>query len=234
MRLGIMQPYFLPYIGYFQLFEHCDTFVVYDDIKYTKRGWINRNRILASGQPRTITLPLRRASDFADVRDREIAPEFSASQTFAILRQSYHKAPYWANYEQLLKEVLEFPNHNLFDFVANSISAVAACLGIKTELVVSSSLGIDRSLRGEERVLATCAAIGATEYVNPIGGLDLYHEAAFTERGLRLSFLRSRLTPYAQFSFPYVEALSVVDTMMFVEPLELRSRVQSDFEIITR
>lgn len=70
--------------------------------------------------------------------------------------------------------------------------------------------------------------------MNPIGGLDLYHEAAFTERGLRLSFLRSRLTPYAQFSFPYVEALSVVDTMMFVEPLELRSRVQSDFEIITR
>ncbi|OCB32363.1 hypothetical protein A5675_24520 [Mycobacterium malmoense] len=234
MRLGIMQPYFLPYIGYFQLLEYCDKFVLYDDIEYTKRGWINRNRILASGQPRTITLPLRRASDFADVRDREIAPEFSASKLLALLRQSYGKAPFWADHQQLLKEVLEFPSRNLFNFVANSISALAACLGIKTELIISSSLGIDRSLRGEERVLATCAAIGATDYVNPIGGLDLYHDSAFMERGLRLSFLRSRLTPYAQFSFSYVEALSVVDTMMFVEPLDLRSRVQSDYEIITR
>jgi hypothetical protein len=234
MRLGIMQPYFLPYIGYFQLFEHCDTFVLYDDIKYTKRGWINRNRILASGSPRTITLPLRHASDFADVRDREIAPEFSASGMLALIRQSYHKAPYWSDYQQLLKEVLEFPSRNLFDFVANSISVLAACLGIKTELIISSSLGIDRSLRGEERVLATCKAIGATEYVNPIGGLDLYCDSAFREQGLRLSFLRSHLTPYAQFSFPYIEALSIVDTMMFVEPLELRSRVRSDYEIVTR
>ena len=234
MRLGIMQPYFLPYIAYFQLLEHCDTFVLYDDIEYTKRGWINRNRILASGLPRTITLPLRRASDFADVRDREIAPEFSASRMLALLCQSYEKAPFWANCQQLIKEVLEFPSRNLFDFVANSISALAACLGIKTDLVISSSLGIDRSLRGEERVLATCAAIGATEYVNPIGGLDLYRDSAFMERGLHLSFLRSHVTPYAQFSFPYVEALSVVDTMMFVEPLELRSRVRSDYEIITR
>lgn len=234
MRLGIMQPYFLPYIGYFQLLEHCDTFVLYDDIEYTKKGWINRNRILASGSPRTITLPLRRASDFADVRDREIAPEFSATKMFAVLRQSYCKSPFWATYEQLLREVLEFPSRNLFDFVANSISALAACLGTTTDLVISSSLGIPRSLRGEERVLATCAAIGATEYVNPIGGLDLYSDSTFQEHGLRLSFLRSRLTPYAQFSSPYVEALSVVDTMMFVEPPELRSRVQSDYEIITR
>ncbi|MHA7651330.1 WbqC family protein [Mycobacterium sp. ML4] len=229
-----MQPYFLPYIGYFQLLEYCDTFVVYDDIKYTKKGWINRNRILTSGSPRTITLPLRRASDFADVRDREIAPEYSASGMLALLRQSYHKAPLWAKYEQFLREVLEFPSRNLFDFVANSISAVARCLGIETELVVSSSLGIDRSFRGEERVLATCAAVGATEYVNPIGGLDLYHDSAFTEHGIRLSFLRSLLTPYAQFSSPYVEALSIVDTMMFVEPHELRNRVQSDYEILVK
>jgi len=229
-----MQPYFLPYIGYFQLIAYCDTFVVYDDIEYTKRGWINRNRILAAGTARTITLPLRRDSDYLDVRDREIAPEFDPKGTLALLRQSYRQAPHWPNYQQLVESILQFPGRNLFDFVANSVSRIMERLDIRTEVVVSSTLGIERTFRGEERVLATCAALGATEYVNPIGGLDLYSDSAFADRGIGLSFLRSRLTPYPQFAFPWVEALSIVDTMMFVEPSELDSRVRSDFELVTR
>ena len=148
-----MQPYFLPYIGYFQLIAYCDTFVVYDDIEYTKKGWINRNRILASGNARTITVPLRRDSDYLDVRDREIAPEFDPKGTLALLQQSYGQAPYWPNYRQLLESILQFPGRNLFDFVANSISRVMERLDIRTEVVVSSTLGIDRAFRGEERVL---------------------------------------------------------------------------------
>jgi hypothetical protein len=150
----------------------------------------------------------------------------------ALLEQSYRKAPSWENHRELLEAILQFPGRNLFDFVANSISRIMECLDIETEVVVSSSLGIDRTLRGEERVLETCAAVSATEYVNPIGGLDLYSESAFADRGIGLSFLRSRLTPYAQFSLPYVEALSIVDTMMFVARDELDSRVRSDFELV--
>jgi hypothetical protein len=229
-----MQPYFLPYIGYFQLLEYCDSFVLYDDIEYTKRGWINRNRILASGSPHTITVPLSGASDFLDVRDREIASEFSGKRMLAVLEQNYRRAPQWSSYEPMLDEILTFPDRNLFGFVAHSISSIIRCLDITTEVVISSTLGIDRSLRGEARVLATCAAMGATEYVNPIGGLTLYNESAFAERGMSLRFLRAHLSPYPQYAFPYVEALSIVDTMMFVEPLDLRARVRSDFEIVTR
>jgi hypothetical protein len=229
-----MQPYFLPYIGYFQLIGHCDTFVVYDDVEYTKRGWINRNRILTAGHVRTITLPLRRDSDHLDVCDRKIAPDFDSGKMLALLETSYRKAPFWANYQQPLEAILKYPDRNLFTFVANSISVITACLGITTDVIVSSSLGIDRNLRGQDRVLATCAAIGATEYVNPIGGLDLYEDSAFADRGMRLRFLRSRLTPYRQFSVPFVEALSIVDTMMFVAPIELGSKLRSDYEIVTK
>lgn len=229
-----MQPYFLPYMGYFQLVAHCDKFVVYDDIEYTKRGWINRNRILSNGVAKTITLPLRQDSDYLDVRDRQIAPEFDASKMLGLIEQSYRLAPFWATYQLHLEAILKYPGRNLFDFVANTISGVTSCLDIHTEIVVSSTLGIDRRLRSEARVLATCVALGATEYVNPIGGLDLYHDAAFADRGMRLSFLRSRVTPYAQFAFPYVAALSIVDTMMFVEPSELGSRVRSDYEIVRK
>lgn len=234
MRIAAMQPYFLPYIGYFQLLEHCDTFVLYDDIEYTKRGWINRNRILAAGEPRTITLPLKRDSDFLDVRDREISPQFNAEKMMNLIRDSYRKAPYWDPVHEVIEEILHFPSRNLFDFVANSISRIARSLSITTDVIKSSTLKIDRSLRGEERVLATCAAVGATHYVNPIGGLELYCDSAFADRGVGLSFLRSRLTPYEQFSSAYVGSLSVVDTMMFVPPLELDSRIRSDYEIVTR
>jgi hypothetical protein len=230
--VGIMQPYFLPYIGYFQLIAHCDTFVVCDDIEYTKRGWINRNRILAAGSARTITLPLRRDSDYLDVREREIAPEFNAKRMLALLEQNYRAAPFWGSHRETLASILECPERNLFDFVAHSISRIMECLDIRTEVVVSSSLGIDKTLHREERVLATCVALEATEYVNPIGGLDLYNESSFADRGIQLGFLRSNLTPYAQFSFAYVEALSIIDTMMFVSPDELDVRLRSDFEIV--
>ena len=234
MRVAIMQPYFLPYIGYFQLMQNCDVFVLYDDIKYTNRGWINRNRILSDGQPRTISLPLQRDSDFLDVRDRTISPEYNAAKTMRLFRQSYAKAPFWESREELLEAILGFESRNLFEFVANSVTELAACLEISTEVVVSSTLPVEGGLRAQERVLATCEALRATEYVNPIGGLDLYREADFAERGIALSFLRSRLSPYAQFDFPYVEALSIIDAMVFVAPEDLIARVRSDHEIITR
>ena len=63
-KLGVMQPYFLPYIGYFQLIEAADVFVVYDNIKYTKKGWINRNRMLRNGSDMVFSLPLKKDSDF--------------------------------------------------------------------------------------------------------------------------------------------------------------------------
>jgi hypothetical protein len=229
-----MQPYFLPYIGYFQLMQNCDVFVIYDDIKYTKRGWISRNRILADGKPRTVSLPLQRDSDFLDVRDRTVSPEYNATKTMRLFRQSYAKAPFWEPSERLLEAILGFQSRNLFGFVANSVSLIAASLELSTDIVVSSTLPVEAGLRGQERVMATCEALRATEYVNPIGGLDLYSEEAFAERGIALSFLRSRLTPYTQFGFPFVEALSIIDTMVFVAPDDLAARVRSDYEIITR
>ena len=76
MKLAIMQPYFFPYIGYFQLMNAVDVFVVYDDIKYTKKGWINRNRILVNGKDLLFTLPLKKDSDYLDIYQRKISNDF--------------------------------------------------------------------------------------------------------------------------------------------------------------
>lgn len=232
MRVGIMQPYFLPYIGYFQLINNCDQFVIYDDIEFTKRGWINRNRILANGEPRTITLPVRKDSDFLDICEREISNDFNPAKMLNLLRESYRRAPFWEANEPRFGEILEFADRNLFAFLSNSLTHVCAALEIDTPLIVSSTLGVDNSLRGADRVIATCEALGATEYINPIGGVELYSRQNFAERGLELAFLRSRLSPYPQGGGEFVEGLSTVDALAFLDPADLADRIRSDFDLI--
>lgn len=231
MKVGIMQPYFLPYIGYFQLINNCDQFVIYDDIEFTKRGWINRNRILANGEPRTITLPVRKDSDFLDIREREISNDFNPAKMLNLLRESYRRAPFWEANEPRFGEILEFADRNLFAFVFNSLVQICDWLEIDTPLVVSSRLGVDNSLRGADRVIATCEALGATEYVNPIGGVELYSPDDFAEHGLELSFLRSGLSPYPQLGGDFVEGLSIVDALVFLDSAALTERLSSDFEL---
>src|SRR6476646_6270368 len=106
MKAAIMQPYFLPYIGYFQLINACDVFIVYDNIKYTKKGWINRNRFLRNGADVLFSLPLRKDSDFLDVRERTIAPDFDPEKVLAALREAYRRAPHFGEAFAVVERVL--------------------------------------------------------------------------------------------------------------------------------
>ena len=78
MKVAIMQPYFLPYIGYLQLLNSVDKFILYDDIEYTKKGWINRNRIV-DGE--IITLPLKKDSDYLNVVERRLSDDWRKQKT---------------------------------------------------------------------------------------------------------------------------------------------------------
>ena len=232
MRVGIMQPYLLPYIGYFQLIEYCDAFVIYDDIEYTKRGWINRNRILASGAPSTFTVPLAKAPDATLVRERTIADAFNPRKLLAQFAGAYRGSPYWSEHEEWLRAVIEDAERNLFGYIRNALHATLALISIETEVIVSSDLRIEDGARGQDKVLAICKATGADEYVNPIGGTQLYESAAFAAAGVHLSFLQSRLSPYPQPVEVFVPALSIVDMLMELSVDGVRSRISNDFVIV--
>lgn len=219
MRLAVMQPYFLPYLGYFQLLAAVDRFVVYDNIKYTKKGWINRNRLLQNGADAFFSLPLKGASDSLDVRERVLAADFDRA---ALLRQfegAYRKAPQFAATFPLLETVVRCEESNLFKYLNRSIAAVAAHLGIATPIRISSDVPIDHALRAQDKVLAFCSALGAKTYVNPIGGTELYEREAFAAKGVELKFLKTRPLEYPQFGAPHVPWLSIVDVLMF-NPLD--------------
>jgi hypothetical protein len=216
-RVAIMQPYFLPYIGYWQLMSYVDIFVVYDDIEYTKKGWINRNRYLLNGRPETFTLPLKKDSDYLDVRERRLSESFAHEKEKLArrLESAYRKAPFFREGKEFLDEVLSDTDVNLFQFIFQSIKIGHDRLGMKTRLVVSSSLAVPRQLSGPDRVIATCQALGATDYINPIGGIELYDKADFSSAGIKLHFQKVRPIIYSQFSHPFIPNLSVVDLLMF-------------------
>lgn len=227
-----MQPYFLPYIGYFQLIGAVDLFVIYDNIKYTKKGWINRNRMLQNGKDVTFSLPLHADSDHCHVRERQIAGAYNPDKLLNLFGGSYRRAPNAGVVLAMLEGILRYPNRNLFDFLHHAVRQVCAALDITTEIRVSSTVPIDHELKGQEKVLALCTALGATSYVNAIGGVDLYSTMAFRSRGLELRFLRSRPFEYPQPCDPFVPWLSIIDAMFWNKPDATKSAVHSGYDLV--
>ena len=218
MKLGIMQPYFFPYIGYFQLIAAVDRFVVYDDAQWMKGGWINRNRILVGGNPHYITLPIRKGSIQLMINERALA--FNAeAQIGTILQQiteAYRRAPFFEPVFKLVSRCLGCREKNASVFIVHALRECCNYLGIDTPFVISSELDKKNELKGAERVLEINRVMGARHYINPIGGMELYDKRPFADNGIRLDFIRTRDITYQQFkNQKFVPALSIIDVMMF-------------------
>lgn len=227
-----MQPYFLPYIGYFQLVGAVDLFILHDDVKYTKKGWINRNRILRNGTDAVITVPLKAGSDALAIREREVAGDFRRDKLLNQVREAYARAPHFAAGWALAAEVLGVEDLNLAAFLDRSIAIACRHLGLQTPIKRSSAFGIGPHVRAQERVLALCRAAGATAYLNPIGGTELYSREDFRAAGIELGFLRTRPLEYAQFGGAFVPWLSILDVIMF-NPADVVDRwLRSHYEVV--
>jgi predicted RNA-binding protein len=202
MKVAIMQPYFIPYIGYFQLINSVDTFVIYDNIKYIKRGWINRNRILVNGKPDYITLPLKHDSDFLNVNERQWS--FDGKKIYNKIHSNYRKAPFFEETMPVVNNIMDYYNRNLFGFICFSVLLLCDHLDIKTKIVESSNVSIDHSLKCTDKVLAICKELKADTYINAIRGKELYTKEQFSEQGIELKFIRNT----------HENTLSIVDVLM--------------------
>jgi hypothetical protein len=231
MKAAIMQPYFLPYIGYFQLIAEADVFVVYDNIKYTKKGWINRNRMLMNGTDVMFSLPLKNGSDSLDVVERELAADFSRDKLLNQIRGAYARAPYFDQTFPLIERIVRHDECNLFRYVHHSIVSICKHLGLTTELRVSSDIAIDHELKGQDKVIALCEALGADCYVNAIGGVALYSKAEFKARGIELKFINSTSFEYPQPGNTFVPWLSIVDVLMLNPHDKVRERIMRHYEL---
>jgi hypothetical protein len=231
MRIGIMQPYFFPYIGYFQLIAAVDSFVVYDNIKYTKKGWINRNRIQQNGATQWITLPLKAGSDALEIQSRQLAESFQVKKLLDQITGVYRAAPFFSQAMPVIADSLQTSERNLFGVIYKTIENVCEYLEIKTALLRSSSVNANHALRSEDRVISICKALDATVYINSIGGVDLYSRYAFQERDIQLQFIESLPMAYEQDSHPFIPYLSIVDVMMFNPVNWIRDALGSGYRL---
>lgn len=212
-----MQPYFLPYIGYFQLLNSVDNFVIYDNIQFTKRGWIHRNRVLLNGADEYFTLPLKKASDFLDVNQRELADSFEVEKVKMLrkIKELYIKSPQYDLVHPIIVSIFNYEDRNLFNFILNAINEIKNYLDIQTEIIISSTIPIDHGLKSEDKVIAICKALIATKYINAIGGLELYSKSTFLTNEIELNFIKSNPIEYLQFDKNFVPWLSILDVLYF-------------------
>jgi hypothetical protein len=217
MKVAIMQPYFFPYIGYFQLINSVDKFIIYDNIQYTKKGWINRNRILVNKKDQLITLPIRKDSDYLNIIERELSEswEIDKNKMLNVIKSSYNKAPYFQDTFELISKCLNNPETNLFKFIYDSIISINNYLEIKTPIIISSTVDIDHTLKSQDKVLSLCKKQNTDTYINSIGGVELYNKETFKKNNIELNFIKSNPIQYKQFNNEFISWLSIIDVMMF-------------------
>jgi hypothetical protein len=216
MRLAIMQPYFLPYLGYFQLMSAVDKLVLLDDVSFINGGWINRNRIAVEGQPQWLTLPLARASQNRLINEIEIVDDPSwKRKTLRTVELSYKSAPFVDNILPLFSDMLKEARGPLSPFLCRQLRRVADYIGIGTAIEETTTIYPKEGRSGQERILDICAREGATGYVNLPGGRNLYDARLFASAGLELLFLEPDLPALTlRHSGDEGPSLSILDLLM--------------------
>lgn len=211
-----MQPYFFPYIGYFQLMHAVDTFIFFDDVQYIDRGWVNRNRIRENGMPAWLTLPVHGGRRELSINQRHyFSDEATTKRITRRLQASYARAPYRSDTVALLSKVFGLGQENVADFNACSLKEIASQLGITCQFLMSSQIDKEAQLKGQDKIIDLCLRLGVDQYINPIGGVDLYNPETFDKNGLQLRFLETEV--------PAVDLggtsshLSIIDTLMHKE-----------------
>lgn len=227
MRAAIMQPYFLPYIGYIQLIAASDVFVVYDDVNFINRGWINRNNLLLNGVAHKFTVPLMQASQNKKINEisRSLDPKWQ-QKLLRTIEMAYRKAPQFGSIFPWVKEIINHKETNLAKYVTHSLKEVAKLLDINTRFISSSKGYHNQSLKAGDRLMDICKQEGATGYINPSGGQTLYTKEQFAVQGIELQFLAPKPISYPQFEEDkFVPWLSILDVLMFLSTQEIKSQL---------
>lgn len=226
-KIGMMQPYLFPYLGYFQLIAAVDVFVLGDDLQYVKESWINRNRILMNGKDKLITFPLKKGAHLAKINERALSDDYQSEmgKLMRVLYAAYAKAPYYKKVAPLLEEIFMHDEKNLAKYAENSIRKLCAYMNITTPILISSDLKIGDVTDKQDRVIRTAKKLESETYINFVGGMQLYDFDRFEAHGVELQFHKIGDTTYRQFGNEFVPLLSIIDVLMFNDIPDVRTRL---------
>lgn len=232
MRTAIMQPYFFPYIGYFQLINAVDKFIILDDVNYIKKGWINRNRILLNGKDYLFTIPCEKISQNKLINEVEVIKDEKAVNKFLkTINNAYSKAPYFSEVFELVEGVFKFDKVLISELAYGSITSVLNFLGIEKNIVFSSKNYSNSEFKKADRLIDICKMNNADIFINSSGGKELYDKVEFNKNGIKIYFIKNIITPYNQFENNFIPGLSIIDVLMFNTKDEIKEML-NQYELI--
>ena len=227
-KVAIMQPYFFPYLGYWQMLNAVDKFVLYDDVNFIKGGWINRNNMLINGFAHLFTLPLLESSPNKLINEIKITNNQKIKvKLLRSFEESYSKAPFKDKIIPLLSKIIMQKEDRLHLFLYHQFEKIFEYLQINTEIMLSSHIEKDNYLHGQDKIIEINKQLGSTQYINAIGGQALYDKAEFAKNGIELYFIKMNEVKYKQFDNEFVPNLSFIDVLMFNDKAKVR-------ELLTR
>ena len=234
MKVALMQPYFFPYLGYYQLIKSVDEFVVFDNAQYVRRSWMNRNRILNEHKESSyMTVPISKAPRETKIKDIVINNHVNWQEKIFRKLYIYKNAPYYPQVVEFLNDCLIHRNTNLSELNTILLKKTCRLLNIKTDITILSKKlpAIESANMADEWGIKVAKALNACTYINAIGGMDIYCEQKYQDNGLVLKFIKPNLTPYNQFDRNFVPGLSIIDVMMFNSVEEIQ-KMLADYEEI--
>jgi len=225
MIIGSNQPYLFPYFGYWQLMNIADTYVIADNMQYMKKGYINRNYILNNSKSHRFTLEVQGVH--LGIPINEVKVGNNAKKILKTIFHAYTKAPYFKEIYPMIEEILLNDEKNLAKYVGYSIERIADYLDMDTKFIYESELQVDYSLGAQSGIISICKKFNVDQYINAIGGQELYNKNDFEKEGISLNFLKMEKITYEQFNDEFVPNLSIVDVMMFNSKNEVKEMLNS-------
>jgi hypothetical protein len=227
MKVAVMQPYFLPYLGYWQLLGAVDLFVLLDDVNFIARGYINRNRILLNNKAHLFSLPLEEASQNVLIKDVKLKFSTREREKFLkTIRMAYSRAKRFGDIFPLLEKIILNDRTLLAHYIDYSLGAISGYIGLEAKIIFSSHLTKDKSLKSQERILEICRLVGAKVYINLPSGKSLYDKESFENNQINLRFIQPTLLEYRQFGADFVPSLSIIDALMFNDLERIKSMLK--------
>ena len=228
MILGMMQPYFYPYLGYWQLMNMADEYIIYDDVNYIKGGWINRNRIKVNGADALFGISVRKASQNKKINELEVnLQQDDIDKLVSKVTHSYGKAPFFHDVLDLFEDTMNCDKKNLAEFLAYSNRKIAEYMGITTRILSATEINLDHTNSAQQRIIDICQQRNVSTYVNAIGGKELYNPQDFKDAGIELKFLRmDDDIVYPQGKGDFIPYLSILDVLMFNSKEEVQELLQ--------
>ena len=205
-----------------------DTFVIFDDVNYINRGWINRNYLLADGKKHLFTLKLSKSSQNTLIRDIHILnTENNREKILKTITYNYSRAPFFSHIINLVQKILLKRSTQLDEYLSFGLSEISHYLDIHTPFINSSSLKKTQGLIASDKIIEIVKIMKADTYINPIGGTVLYNKEYFKKKGVDLFFLESKEIIYRQFKNQFVPKLSIIDVLMFNSKDHIRKMLQN-------